>query len=313
MPMSRDVPSLSRSFARTLRSRVQQVLGRNLNIKISSYRSFTQLLDVLNLAIAQRDEAIAANVQISPDGVTQEDVLRCCSLFAPFHAEGVKKTRVGNKHDGGYVFLDDFADIAMVVSCGISNDVTCDVAFAEMGKDVLQFDHTIDAPPVPHRRFQFHKQAIDADGRIPGSATLWDITERAGDTSKADLLLKIDVEGEEWPTFAKFPPEIMQRYRQIACEFHWSSRMRHREHFERCLRAIENIRTSFFPTHLHANNFGRFSIVLGVPMPEVFEVTFANNRFYRPSERQHRGPDDIDNPNNPDVPDLYLGSPFCIY
>jgi hypothetical protein len=48
-------------------------------------------------------------------------------------------------------------------------------------------------------------------------------------------------------------------------------------------------------------------------MPEVFEVTFANSRFYRPLERQHESPEDIDNPNNPDVPDLYLGSPFCIY
>ena len=247
------------------------------------------------------------------EGVTQQDVLRCCSLFAPFTAEGVKKTRLGNEHDGGYIFLDDFDHVSVVVSCGISNDVTCDVAFAEMGKDILQFDHTVHGPPVSHPRFHFHKQAIDAVGKIPGSTTIWDIADRAGDPSKCDLLLKMDVEGEEWITLAKLPVSAMKRYRQIACEFHWSSRMVYKEELEQCVRAIENVLAGFFPTHLHANNFVQFSNILGVPVPEVFEVTFANRSIYRPAERQHRSPDTIDNPNNPAIPDLYLGSPFCIY
>ena len=77
-------------------------------------------------------------------------------------------------------------------------------------------------------------------------------------------------------------------------------------------RAIENLRKAFFPAHLHANNFVGFCNLMGVPIPEVYEVTFVNSEFYRPAQRQQGAPTKLDNPNNPDAPDLFLGSPFCI-
>jgi hypothetical protein len=251
-------------------------------------------------------------LQLSPS-VTQSDVLLFCALFTPFSPDGFKKIRLGNKHDGGYIFIDDFAPISAVISCGISNDVTCDVALADLGKDILQYDHTVEGPPVNHPRFHFHKQAIDAFRTIPGSVPLWEATNAAGEPTKPDLLLKIDIDGGEWETFANFPTETMKRFRQIICEFHWCSRLIDQAYYSQCLRAITNIREQFFPTHLHANNFVPFANVMGVAVPEVFEVTFLNKEFYRPAQRQKRAPTDVDNPNNPDAPDLYLGSPFQIY
>ena len=200
----------------------------------------------------------------------------------------------------------------MVISCGISNDVTCDIAFAERGIPVLQFDHTVEGPPVPNQKFIFRKQAIDATGAIPNSVKLWDVVEQEGDCDKRDLLLKIDIDGEEWPTFANFPLDQLKRFRQISCEFHWSSRLKDPEYFSLCMRAITNIRKAFFPAHLHGNNFATFANLMGVPIPEVYEVTFMNSEIYQPSGRQRGGPTDIDNANNPDAPDLFLGSPFGI-
>lgn len=246
------------------------------------------------------------------DGVSQQNVLRFCRQFAPFDVEGFAKVRLGNDHDGGYIFIDDFDAISSVISCGISNDVTCDVAFAEMGKPVLQFDHTVESPPVSHPLFDFRKQAIDALETIPGSVKLWDVVKGTGDPAKSDVLLKIDIDGDEWTTFANYPVEELKRFRQLSCEFHWSSRMKDLEYFSLCMRAIENLRKVFFPAHLHANNFVGFCNLMGVPLPEVYEVTFVNNAFYRPSRRQQGAPTAIDNPNNPDAPDLFLGSPFCI-
>jgi len=249
---------------------------------------------------------------IKSPAVTQQDILQFCESFAPFEPEGLPMIRMGNDHDGGYIFIDDFAAVSLVISCGISNDVTCDLAFAELGKSVLQFDHSVEAPPVSHPKFTFRKQAIDALGVIPGSVTLWDIVAEQGASAHADLLLKIDIDGGEWETFAHFPAERLRRFRQISCEFHWSSRLKDREHFLLCKRAIENIRSAFFPAHLHANNFAGFTNLMGVPVPEVFEVTFANRALYRPAGRQQGAPSSIDNPNNPDAPDLFLGSPFRI-
>jgi hypothetical protein len=61
---------------------------------------------------------------------------------------------------------------------------------------------------------------------------------------------------------------------------------------------------------LHANNFVNFSNVLGVPIPQVYEATFVNREFYRPSKNQKDAPTELDNSNNPDKPDLVLSSPF---
>src|SRR5262245_37814121 len=114
---------------------------------------------------------------VSPpnNDITQQAVLDLCRQLSPSSAFGFKKIRIGNKHDGGYVFIDDFDEISEVISCGIQSDVSCDLAFAALGKIVLQFDHTVGGPPVQHPRFRFHKRAIDASGKIPGSVKLWDV------------------------------------------------------------------------------------------------------------------------------------------
>ncbi|MGE3991984.1 hypothetical protein [Pseudorhodoplanes sp.] len=272
-----------------------------------SHRSLASLLE------EKKAKSFAQSMPLILSGeVSQDDLLHLCGLMAPAGVEGFRKIRLGNAHDGGYIFLDDFQEISQVISCGISNDVTCDLAFAELGKPVVQFDHTVDGPPVPHPKFQFRKQAIDALGTIPGSVRLWDVVSEVGDPARTDLLLKIDIDGDEWTTFAGFPVDSLKRFRQISCEFHWSSKLADPEHFALCLRAVENIRKSFFPVHVHANNFVGFANVMGVPIPEVFEVTFVNASIYRAGKAQKEPRSELDSPNNPDAPDLYLGSPFRV-
>ncbi|MGM4906766.1 hypothetical protein [Tardiphaga sp. 866_E4_N2_3] len=246
--------------------------------------------------------------------VNQSDILGFCGEFAPFDVEGYSKVRLGGANDGGYIFIDDFAEVTSIISCGISNDVSCDLDFANLGKEVLQFDHTVPAPPINHPNFRFHKQAIDPDREIPGSIPLSEVVRQhnAKAPGTHNLLLKIDIEGSEWSTFAKFPANELRQFRQIACEFHWSSKLADPAYFSLCQSAIETIRQGFFPVHLHANNFVGFATVAGVSMPDVFEVTFVNNDLYRRGQRQQASPAEIDAPNNIDMPDLYLGSPFLI-
>jgi hypothetical protein len=220
--------------------------------------------------------------------------------------------RLGNSHDGGYVFIDDFADISTVISCGISTDASCDLAFAELGKDVVQFDHTVEGPPVSHPRFQFHKQAIDETLAMGGSVRLSDVIREAGHSGRSDLLLKVDIEGSEWATFASMRSSDLRRCRQIACEFHNSSNLAERESLSLYQAAVKVLGEGFFPAHVHANNFLGFTTVLGVPMPDAFEVTFVNKAFYSAGARQKAGPLAVDAPNNPTAPDLFLGSPFSL-
>ena len=108
------------------------------------------------------------------------------------------------------------------------------------------------------------------------------------------------------------PAQDLARCRQVACEFHDTSKLGDLESFALYKAAIATILENFFPAHLHANNFAGFAIVAGVPIPKVFEVTFVNRKFYSPSSRQHVGPMAVDAPNNENAPDLFLGSPFLL-
>jgi hypothetical protein len=245
-------------------------------------------------------------------GVSQNDVLGFCRSLAPHEVAGHRKVRLGGDNDGGYVFIDDFGEVSTVISCGISNDVSCDLAFAELGKDVVQFDHTVAGPPVAHPRFKFRKQAIDEVREIPGSTRLSDVIGELGDAGRSDLLLKIDIEGGEWTTFAKMAGRDLARCRQIACEFHGASKMNEARYFALCQAAVATISENFFPAHLHANNFLGFANVAGVPLPEAFEVTFVNRKFYAPGTRQQAAPLAVDAPNDTGAPDLFLGSPFSL-
>ena len=243
--------------------------------------------------------------------VRQSDILNFCRKLAPLDAVDHAKVRLGGSNDGGYVFIDDFDAVSTVISCGISDDVSCDLAFAQLGKNVVQFDHTVEGSPVEHACFCFYKQAIDELREIPGSTRLSDVIRNVGDPSKSDLLLKIDIDGDEWKTFANIPPADLRRCRQIACEFHDLWRMFDPEFLSRYEAALANILKGFFPAHIHANNFRGFSIVLGVALPEVFEVTFVNKQIYRQGARQRIGLK-VDAPNDAAAPDLFLGSPFLL-
>lgn len=283
----------------------RQILARGL-------RKAAQIIDPAMAGVASLTTAPEAHglPTTGTGSVTQDDILRFCRYFTSHEAQGIGKVRLGNAHDGGYIFLDDFAATTSVISCGISNDVTCDFEFAEMGKKVLQFDHTVPGPPVAHANFVFFKQAIDESLAIPGSTKLSDVVRNAGQSGQCDVILKIDIDGGEWQCFADFPQKHFARLRQIACEFHWTSKLTDPVKFAQCEAAIRNITAEFFPVHLHANNYVGFNNLMGVPVPDVFEVTFANRAIFTPGPAYVTSPGQLDTPNNPDAPDLYLGAPL---
>lgn len=300
---------------RTFVNFVRHALGVSmLDMKISRLEDMLKIQLETATTMEARHRALTAVAlpTVLSNSISQKQILDFCSLLAPHDVEGFGKIRMGNENDGGYVFIDDFADVATVISCGIYNDVTFDVACADMGKAVIQFDHTVDGPPVKHPKFTFRKQAIDALDRIPGSVKLWDIVREYSRPGKPDLLLKIDIEGHEWATFANFPAEDLKRVRQISIELHSTSRLIEPEFYELYFRALKNINASFFAAHLHANNFQGMVNLMGVPVAEVFEVTFVNRELYRPAGNQHGAPTALDNPNDVSKPDLVLRSPYHI-
>ena len=64
-------------------------------------------------------------------------------LILPKEVIGKKRILLGEKYDGCYVLLDDFINIKIAYSFGISRNIQFDKALADKGIDIYMYDHTI--------------------------------------------------------------------------------------------------------------------------------------------------------------------------
>lgn len=212
--------------------------------------------------------------------------------------------RMGNNFDGGYIVCDDMSGVTSAISIGIGENTSFDNELAELGIKVLQFDHTVQGPPVNHPNFIFSKLAWDETNpgigislsRIFTHFSLWG----------HELLLKFDVEGAEWTNFPYVSVEVLKQCRIIVGEFHSMNLLDNPNNFLQIMDTINKLSVNHTLIHMHANNYGAVHNIQGVTIPEVIELTFLRND--RDNFEDYNGPlpCSLDYPNCPSTPDIVL-------
>jgi len=236
--------------------------------------------------------------------------LELMRLLEPHRAEGFQKARFGSAHDGGYVMVNDFDEISAAFSFGIAQDANWDAAVADRGVPVYQFDHTIDAPPISRPDLIFTKARIVAEP-TEGGETIDQLARRHGSPGKASLILKIDIEGDEWAVFDSASEAALSCFSQIMGEFHFLVNiMMDPELYQRALRVFKKLTRNFAVVHVHATNGyhgqGVHSIA-NVMVPHLLEITFANRHRYSLGVTDEIFPGPLDTPSDPGLPDVHLG------
>lgn len=237
----------------------------------------------------------------------QSEVLSIVERLRP-HRPSFRKVRIGSLADGGYVLPDDLDGIAAVLSIGIGEEVSFDQHFAAAGLPIYQYDPTVEKPPIDHPGFQFNKIAW-APQDSAGGLTLESMIRKHGLYASHDNILKFDTEGAEWECLRHISPDLLKHFRIIACELHGFNSLGNPE-FMAMVRQTMNVLTQHHTVvHLHANNCCGISLVEGVPVPAVLELTLLRNdrSDFAPSHEPIPGP--LDFPNMSDRPDLVL-NPF---
>ena len=97
--------------------------------------------------------------ELKPSDV-QKLILDCLNLFTPKAVVGYAKVRIGSKHDGGYIQVDNLSHIRGALSLGISNDDNWDAEIASHGIPVKQYDYSIESAPTKNVLLHFHKLKI---------------------------------------------------------------------------------------------------------------------------------------------------------
>jgi hypothetical protein len=236
----------------------------------------------------------------------QGRLLAMLRVLRPMKAQGITKARFGTAHDGGYILLDDFLGISTTLSFGVENNADFDLAIADRVGCVLQFDHTIDKSPVSDPRLTWVRKKISAISSDTEESIV-SIVDRLA-KKENDLILKIDIEGDEWPLFDATPPEYINRFRQIVGEFHGFEWLHDPYYGGRIARVLEKLAKTHALVHVHANNYAGAANIAGILIPAVLEITFVNRSAYDLVETDETFPGPLDAPCDASRPDFILGA-----
>lgn len=224
------------------------------------------------------------------------------TVYKPLHP----KVRIGNKYDGGYVIVDQLGDYDLMLSGGISNDISFEVGFLDRHPSVncVAFDGTIVKLP-PHSlgdRLKFVRKNIGFEE----TATLTNLHSYLD--THSDVFMKMDIEGGEYPFLASLSDQQLSNIKQLVIEFHNPKN----------LFIPSRLAKTHWLVHIHGNNAltGRGVFYGNTFVPAVYECTYVRKSIY-PKLEQNSDPipnPAVDNPNIPNGQDISLNMlPYTTY
>ncbi|MEM1243936.1 MAG: hypothetical protein AAGG80_03855 [Pseudomonadota bacterium] len=224
----------------------------------------------------------------------------------PYDSTNLELIRVGNEADGGYIMANHFEKIDAAYSFGIDTDVSWDKFIAEKSIPVFMYDHTIEALPEQHKNFHFFRTGLCGKPNLPNMKDIGSLLKENGHLGK-NLLMKMDIEGYEYPAFDAMTDEEIGCFSQIVCEIHhlhdlFYNIQRH-ELISRCLKKILK---QMYCVHIHANNVGSVACSNGIEIPSLLELTFVRKNLmqdFMPTDKLRH---DLDRKNNPNLPSINI-------
>ncbi len=252
-------------------------------------------------------------VVCAPDRAMGETARSILALVSPMDVVGGNLIRIGCPNDGGYILLDSGLRDAVAYSLGIAGDVSWDLQMANLGCQIYQYDHTIEALPQQHPAFHWFRIGVAGQDSPDGTMCRLDtLISRNGHGGRNDLVLKMDIEGSEWDLFEAMPVETLQQFSQIVMEMHHfavaanhPAGLVYLRKFEAVLRKLDATHQA---VHIHANNNGALAIIGGTILPDLLEMTYVRRSDHQFTECRRVFPTRLDMPNMPQAPDYFLGA-----
>lgn len=231
----------------------------------------------------------------------EERIRRQFVYLWPHHLEQISKRRIGESGDGGCIMLEP-SQSGIALSFGHKGNGEWELSLAKMGWQVWQFDTHIKTPVQQHINLHFINKAVSANISDGSHILLSEVFDLVGD--EKNLLLRMDMEGDEWNLLEVTTSEQIERFTQFYVEFHGLTNPKLFESFEYL---IQKIRLTHIPVHIHAHNCGPLFAFDKFIFPHLLEVTFANKNLGVFTPSQDTYPTPLDAPNIATLPDIYLG------
>jgi len=113
-----------------------------------------------------------------------------------------------------------------------------------------------------------------------------------------DLILQMDIEGEEYKTLLSIPRADLERFRIMVIEFHSLSRLKSSQFFDFIGQAVfSKLNDTHIVVHAHPNNCSPSWFHQGILYPEVVELTYIRRDRIRKEPTNSLLPNPLDAPN----------------
>ena len=193
-------------------------------------------------------------VYVSRETRKQEAEMRqeLFDLLRPVALKQCRIERFGEPHDGGYMVCGNLLDAVQAgYSYGISgyDQWGCDVA-TKLKVPVHQYDcFNTTVPSCPAGRTVFHADCVAGTAKVEDGRTFNTIAAQLAANGDGDkrIVLKIDVEGSEWESFAALPDDVLRGIDQLVVEFHGTGGADYPD-------VVRRLTRFFHVAHFHANN-----------------------------------------------------------
>ena len=189
--------------------------------------------------------------------------------------------RIGPDGDGGYVIPDVLEQIGGVISPGVGNSSRFEHDLADRGIPGFLLDATVSKPPEPHAKLSFLPLLL-GPRTSKGSISLSDSVERSG--FNGDLILQIDIEGDEFGSLCGSPTETLQRFRVIVIEIHRLAEMTNHIGTKMLTALLDALLENHVVVHNHGNTEAGFFRASGQKIWDTQEVTLIRRDFFRPGK-----------------------------
>jgi hypothetical protein len=178
-----------------------------------------------------------------------------------FDSKPFTKIRIGRDNDGGYVIA-DLSSYDLFLSAGIANDISFEEEFSrKYNVNCYAFDGSINSLPYEtNSSIIFNKLNISniTDDKHTNLRNFFDSDKYN------NMFIKMDIEGSEDIFFSTLSKNDLLKIKQLVVEVHKPDSF-----------VPYILSKTHYLIHLHSNNYGGVSIVDGVPIPSVYELTYV--------------------------------------
>jgi len=224
----------------------------------------------------------------------------------------LKKCRLGEKYDGGYVLAELDGEYDCYISAGIANEESFSRDFINKYNmnecNSYGFDGTINNYPCNYtKKISFIKKNINSFNDDDNS-NLSFLTDKYN-----NIFLKMDIEGGEYTWLLSIDETQLNKFKQIIIEFHGITDDGWGCNYNDKVKCLQKLATTHYIIHAHGNNYAKITNNI----PDVIELTCINKKIFNsePKLNSRSLPIiNLDFPNNSDADDINLTFyPFYVF